>query len=203
MKRILALGISLALSWSAWAQVDHQQEIAEWQTEINQEFRSKRDSPLTKRDRKQFSGLDFFPISEDFRFQARFVRTPGQLPFQMTTTTGQKPVYEKYGEIHFTYQDVDYKLDVFQGQNLRHLSAYADHLFLPFLDATNGFDSYGGGRYLELLISQIQDDHVVIDFNKAYNPYCAYNDLYSCPLVPEQNYLDFRVAAGVKAFEGH
>ena len=78
---------------------------------------------------------------------------------------------------------------------------YEDYLFLPFLDNTNGVTSYGGGRYIELRISK--GDSIEIDFNSAYNPYCAYNEKYSCPIVPRENYLDIEVKAGVKAFKKH
>jgi len=204
MKRIIVFFLAGALTTSAMAQKNHQEEIEEWQAEMNEEFGNKKTSPLVKADRKQFTGLDFFPISDNFRFQARFVRTPGQLPFQMATTTGRKPIYEKYGEVHFTYQGNDYQLDVFQGHDLREMEEYANYLFLPFLDASNGFDTYGGGRYMEIWITDITEDgQLMVDFNKAYNPYCAYSDQYSCPVVPKQNYLDFRVEAGVMAFEGH
>ena len=78
---------------------------------------------------------------------------------------------------------------------------YKDYLFLPFLDDTNGEGSYGGGRYIDLRIPD--SDTMIIDFNTAYNPYCAYNDRYSCPIVPRQNYLDVAIEAGVKAFKKH
>ena len=78
---------------------------------------------------------------------------------------------------------------------------YEDYLFLPFLDNTNGEESYGGGRYVEARIPE--GDTIIIDFNKAYNPYCAYNEKYSCPIVPRQNYLPIEVKAGVKAFGKH
>ena len=73
-----------------------------------------------------------------------------------------------------------------------------DYLFLPFIDDTNGEESYGGGRYIDLRIPE--GDTIVIDFNKSYNPYCAYNDKYSCPIVPRINYLALEVRAGVMAF---
>jgi uncharacterized protein (DUF1684 family) len=76
---------------------------------------------------------------------------------------------------------------------------YRDYLFLPFADLTNGEETYGGGRYLDLTIPT--GNTILLDFNKAYNPYCAYNPKYSCPLVPKQNRLDIPIIAGVKAFK--
>ena len=78
---------------------------------------------------------------------------------------------------------------------------YEDYLFLPFLDDTNGEESYGGGRYIDCRIPE--GDTIEIDFNKAYNPYCAYNENYSCPIVPRENYLAIEVKAGVKVFKKH
>ena len=76
---------------------------------------------------------------------------------------------------------------------------YFDYLFLPFLDLTNGKTTYSGGRYIDLRIPE--GDTIIIDFNKAFNPYCAYSHHYSCPVVPSENYLDFEVRAGVKKFK--
>ena len=78
---------------------------------------------------------------------------------------------------------------------------YEDYLFLPFLDETNGLESYGGGRYINVRIPE--GDTMIIDFNKSYNPFCAYNDKYSCPIVPRENYLKTRIEAGVKGFAKH
>ncbi len=78
---------------------------------------------------------------------------------------------------------------------------YDDYLFLPFLDETNGDESYGGGRYVEARIPA--GDTLIINFNEAYNPYCAYNERYSCPIVPRANYINTRIKAGVKAFDKH
>ena len=77
--------------------------------------------------------------------------------------------------------------------------AESDYLFLPFLDATNGIETYGGGRYIDLSIPQ--GNQLTIDFNTAYNPYCAYNEKYSCPIVPRENYLPLKINAGVKRFK--
>ena len=78
---------------------------------------------------------------------------------------------------------------------------YRDYLFLPFLDATNGIETYGGGRYIDLTIPE--SNQITIDFNKSYNPYCAYNEKFSCPIVPRENYLSLKVNAGVKRFKDH
>jgi uncharacterized protein (DUF1684 family) len=103
--------------------------------------------------------------------------------------------------VTFNLKGNAYRLNVYQNQDLMKKEGFEDYLFLPFLDDTNGEESYGGGRYIDLGIPE--GDEVVIDFNKAYNPYCAYNEKYSCPIVPRENYLDLKVEAGVKAFQKH
>jgi uncharacterized protein (DUF1684 family) len=78
---------------------------------------------------------------------------------------------------------------------------FEDYLFLPFLDDTNGETSYAGGRYLDLRIPK--NDLIILDFNETYNPYCAYNERYSCPIVPRENYIPLKIEAGIKAFKKH
>ena len=89
-------------------------------------------------------------------------------------------------------------LNIYRNLDIVNKEGYEDYLFLPFLDDTNGFESYGGGRYIELDVTE--EDNLVIDFNSAYNPYCTYNEKYSCPIVPRENYLPIEINAGVKAF---
>ena len=119
----------------------------------------------------------------------------------MKTTTDRMPDYIKYGIVEFQIKGRTHKLNIYQNLDLLEEDGYEDYLFLPFLDNTNGEGSYAGGRYVE---SSIPDsDTLIIDFNTAYNPYCAYNDKYSCPIVPRENYVDENIMAGVKAFGNH
>jgi hypothetical protein len=113
----------------------------------------------------------------------------------MPTSTDRMPLYSKYGELTFKINGKELTLQVFQNQELIKREGYEDYLFVPFADLTNGGETYGGGRYLDFHIPK--SDEVYIDFNKAYNPYCAYSDRYSCPKVPDENYLDVLVEAGV------
>jgi hypothetical protein len=173
----------------------------EFQKEINAEYKDASTSPLKDKDHKNFKGLAFFKFDTTYVVRARFERTPEETPFQMKTTTERLPIYVKYGIVTFNLKRNAYRLNVYQNQDLMKKEGYEDYLFLPFLDDTNGEESYGGGRYIDLRIPE--GDEVVIDFNKAYNPYCAYNEKYSCPIVPRENYLDLKVEAGVKAFQKH
>ena len=172
-----------------------------FQIKMNAEFKDASKSPLKDKDRKDFKGLDFFKVDSTYVVTAIFERTPNETPFEMKTTTERLPVYVKYGIITFNLKGNDYQLNVYQNHDLMKKEGYDDYLFLPFLDDTNGEETYGGGRYIDLTAPEA--DELVIDFNTAYNPYCAYNEKYSCPIVPRDNYLDLKVEAGVKNFQKH
>jgi uncharacterized protein (DUF1684 family) len=173
----------------------------EFQKKMNSEFKDASTSPLKTKDLKKFKGLEFFKFDSAYVVKAILKRTPNEKPFEMKTTTSRLPRYVKYAVLEFELKEESFKLDIFQNLNLMDDPEYVDYLFLPFLDETNGESSYGGGRYIELRIPE--GDEILIDFNKAYNPYCAYNEKYSCPIVPRQNYLRTKVEAGDKAFKKH
>jgi uncharacterized protein (DUF1684 family) len=173
----------------------------EFQKEINAEYKDATTSPLKDKDRKGFEGLDFFKFDSIYIVKASFKRTPNETSFKMKTTTERLPEYVKYGELTFSLRGETFFLNIYQNQSLKEKDGFEDYLFLPFLDETNGVESYGGGRYIDARIPE--SNTVIIDFNKAYNPYCAYNDKYSCPLVPRENYLKTKIEAGVKVFKKH
>ncbi len=173
----------------------------EFQRKMNADFKDATKSPLKDKDRKKFKGLDFFKFDSTYVVKAAFVRTPEERVFKMKTTTDRLPDYVKYGYLTFELEGKTHQLNVYQNQNLINKPGFENYLFLPFLDNTNGETSYGGGRYIEMRIPE--NDSVIIDFNTAYNPYCAYNEKYSCPIVPRENYLDLDIRAGVKAFKKH
>jgi uncharacterized protein len=175
---------------------DYQKTIIEFQNKLNEEFRNPDESPLTLEDREKFDSLDFFPIDEKFRVVAKFETIENAIPFEMKTTTDRLPVYEIYGVATFNLDDIEYKLNIYQSHSLREKEDYKSYLFLPFTDATNGVETYGGGRFVDLEIPE--GDQILIDFNMAYNPYCAYNHSYSCPIPPEENDLNCEIRAGVR-----
>jgi len=170
----------------------------EYQDNLNKEFADSISSPLEKEDLTHFEKLDFFPISDTFIVQATFVKLKRGKVFEMKTTTSRKPKYKVFGLLRFQIEGKDFELFVYQNQDLIKKKEYKDYLFLPFTDYTNGVESYGAGRYIDFRIPA--SDQVIIDFNKAYNPYCAYNKKYSCPIVPEENDLKIEIKAGVKKF---
>lgn len=170
----------------------------EAQQELNKEYADSTSSPLTKEDLAHFKQLDFYPVSENYIVEAKFEKIKNGKVFKMKTSTDRLPKYKVFGLLHFTLEGKELQLYVYQNQELKKRQGYKDYLFLPFTDYTNGVDTYGAGRYLDMRIPK--DEKVIIDFNKAYNPYCAYNKKYSCPIVPEENDLKLEIKAGVKKF---
>lgn len=186
---LLLMYVSLAMS---------QETAEEFQANLNKEFANREESPLTDEDFKIFQSLDFYPIDEKFTVEAKFVSTPKEKVFKMKTSTTRLPEYKKYGELFFQIDGKSFKLNVYQNIELSKKEGYEDYLFLPFSDLTCGKESYIGGRYIDMRIPKTKT--VTIDFNKAYNPYCAYNHKYSCPIVPLENDLPIEILAGVKKF---
>jgi len=176
-------------------------EASKFQNKLNKEFSSNEDSPLTEEDLESFTKLDFFPIDSAFRVTAKLELHKDSKPFKMATTTDRLPIYNLYATASFTLQGKEFKLEIYQNEKLTLSPEYEDHLFLPFTDKTNGETSYGGGRYIDLNIPE--GDQIIIDFNQAYNPFCAYNHKYSCPIPPEVNHLDTEIKAGVMAYNTH
>jgi hypothetical protein len=170
----------------------------DFQKNLNIEFANAAQSPLTEKDLLAFKALDFFPIDSDFIVEATFIKSKNEKSFEMKTTTDRMPLYVKYGELSFVIKGETFKLNVYKNIELSRKKGFKNHLFLPFSDLTSGGETYGGGRYIDLQIPKGKT--ISIDFNKAYNPYCAYNYKYSCPLVPLENDLLTNINAGVKKF---
>lgn len=152
-------------------------------------------------DRKQ---LHFFDVDEKFRVTAKFERTQNGQWFEMPTSGRLKKVFRVYGILSFRINDTLVKLNLYQSQGLMGSDDYKNYLFLPFTDATTGTETYESGRYIDLLTSDIKNNEVIIDFNKAYNPYCAYvSGVYNCPIPPAANHLSVAIRAGEKAYGKH
>lgn len=202
--KYLIIIITLVLSSTIYSQKNsdsHIKEIEKFQNKINDEFRDVQHSPLTTDDLKTFEELDFFTIDSKFRVVAQLKKIKDAKIFKMQTTTDRLPLYKTYATATFKINGKEHILHIYQNVNLVLTAEYENYLFLPFTDKTNGNTTYGGGRYLDLVIPE--GDTMVIDFNKAYNPYCAYNGKYSCPIPPPTNHLDVDVNAGVKKFKDH
>lgn len=152
-------------------------------------------------DRKQ---IHFFEVNEKYKVVARFEKAQTNQWFEMPTSGKIKKKFRVYGTVSFTINDTLVKMNLYQSQGLMGADQYKNYLFLPFTDATTGVESYESGRYIDLQTSDIKNDEVVIDFNKAYNPYCAYvSGVYNCPIPPKENHLVIDIRAGEKAYGKH
>jgi uncharacterized protein (DUF1684 family) len=142
-----------------------------------------------------FEGLAYFKVDTNYRITARFTKDIGK-KFEMPTSTDRKPIYRQYGYVDFELNGSTNRLIVYQNMGLRKQKEYKTYLFMPFRDATNGKETYGGGRYLDLEIPS--GKAIILDFNRVYNPYCVYSHRYSCPIPPAENTLTIEIRAGEK-----
>ena len=139
-------------------------------------FKTSPQSPLSPEQKKSFSGLRYFDENPALRFTAPVERDPKPPTVQMATSMGHVAEFIHYGSMRFTVDGQAQVLQLYQGEG-------QDELFLPFMDATTGVETYGAGRYLD--VAERLDGTVLLDFNNAYNPYCAYDSTkWSCPLPP-------------------
>lgn len=168
----------------------------EYRLAQNLEFADSTETILEEADYLEFSSLDWYPVDTNFMVWARLELTPNTVPFDMPTTTDRKPRYRQYGILRFQLSDSTFALPVYRNLRLKSIPKYQDHLFFPFTDLSNGFGTYGGGRYLDVTIPE--GDSILLDFNRCYNPYCAYNGRYSCPIPPAENQINFKISAGVR-----
>ncbi len=200
--KILILGL-LTISCIANAQISNEKYLKESiqaQEALNAEYANPDKTPLLPEDMEAFEGLDFYPVNPNLIFEVNIKRTPQAIPFMMKRTKDEVK-YVKYGEVTFEYAGEKHTLNVYQNLDLiAKRPEFNSYLFLPFTDLTNGETTYGGGRYLDMEIPE-KGATLVLNFNKAYNPLCAYNKKYSCPIPPQENALNFKVEVGVKKFD--
>ena len=196
--RIL-LSIVIIFSFSCREEKRYQDlNLTEYQRQVNNYFKDASVSPLLPKDLKNFQGLDFFEFDSTYVVKAKIEETKESLPFKMKTTTDIPADVRKYGDLFFQITEKEFELSIYENLEYEGVEGYENYLFLPFLDNTNGNETYGGGRYLDLYLNGT--DKIIIDFNKAYNPQCVYDENFSCPIVPKKNFLNTRIEAGVKNF---
>jgi uncharacterized protein len=154
-------------------------------------------SPIDQADRERFQGLAYFAPDRGFAFETALRRFAKPEPVVMATSKQRPRNMLCIGELPFTYQGASYALRVFTSTD----PAERNEWFIPFTDATNGTDTYAAGRFLD--VSNARNDSTFLDFNYAYNPYCAYSHRYDCPIPPKENALPFAVRAGEKNYPLH
>jgi uncharacterized protein (DUF1684 family) len=203
MKKVLCFIISSLLfgllgSVKCIAQDGYLKSIQQYRDSVNRAWMNQETTVLIEEDFKEFKGLDYFPIDTMYRVKAKFAKLENTTVVRLKTTGTRLPQYRPFGTLTFTLHGKDNVLTLYQFADpskpeLKH------HLLLAFLDATNDEHTYMGGRYLDYDEREIQDE-VIIDFNRAYNPYCAYNYKYSCVIPPAENRLNIPIEAGAKKF---
>ena len=144
-------------------------------------------------------GLQYFYPDMNYLVDAIIKVDTGYPVFKMPTTTERQPNYRIYGFLEFSLKDTLCELVAYQNMDYKDHPEYGGSLFIPFKDNTNEYTTYGGGRYIDIKIPE--SVHFKLDFNTAYNPYCAYSDRWSCPIVPSNNTLELSVFAGEKAYK--
>jgi len=178
----------------------YEQKTKAYQDSINAVQANPKTTQIIEEEFAQFTGLHFFPISTAFVINATLVESKTHETFKLTYSDDPDvPVYVIYGKVNFTLNGQKYELSVYQNKEWLNDPAYKSHLFLPFKDWTNGPESYGGGRFMDLRIPA-HGDKITLDFNLSYNPPCAYNYYMACPLIPDSNQINTEVSAGILAY---
>lgn len=165
-------------------------ELTEFRERKDEFFAHHPQSPLTPEQRRGFTGLHYYPENDALRLEVKVERFPDPKPLQMQTSTGGVQTYTPFGRFQFQSEGQPAELTIYQ-------SEYG--FFLPFADSLSGKETYPAGRYLEP--EPLPGDRFLVDFNLAYNPSCAYNEMWSCPITPAENRLNVPIRAGEKLFE--
>lgn len=166
-------------------------ELEAFRIEKDDFFKNHPQSPLTREQRANFVGLSYFPENEALRLEVKLDEAVDRNEFAMQTSTGDVQMYSRAGRFRFMVDGHEAELTIYQGEH---------GFFLPFVDSLAGSETYPAGRYLEP--EPLPGGRFIVDFNMAYNPYCAYNERWSCPITPAENRLKVAIRAGEKLFHG-
>jgi uncharacterized protein len=178
-----------------WVLNDDQYLIEEqsWRTQRDEIFKSAPESPIPDSLKAQFKALNWFAVNPNYKIVAKFEQNPEFQRIEMPRSQSKPETYIIAGWVNFKVYDKPCKLTAYQPN-----AKDSKTLFIPFRDATTGKETYGGGRYID---TRLADDKVILDFNRAYNPYCVYNYSYACPIPPAENTLTVAIEAGEKDFQ--
>jgi len=165
-------------------------ELTDFRAEKDEFFGRHPQSPLTPEQKRGFVGLQYFPENDALRLEVQAEPLFDQQPMQMQTSTGGVQMYVRHARFKFQVDGQEAELTIYQSEN---------GYFLPFVDSLAGKETYPAGRYLEP--ESLPGNRFLVDFNLAYNPYCAYNEMWSCPITPAENRLKVPIRAGEKSFD--
>ena len=201
MKNILIVFAAIAVIFCVYWFFLKPDNLASYEDEITlyrhqraEFYRSSPESPFVVQ-KVNFSYLDYFPVDASFKIKAEYTTSQSLQKLALATSTGTYDTLLVAGTASFTWNNQKQTLLVLGTSNSD------DNLFIPFQDATTGNSTYGAGRYLE--VSRPDSKYIILDFNKCYNPYCAYTEGYTCPFPPKENRLGIAIEAGEKTYPGH
>lgn len=186
--------IVVAISFSCSSNKSYLGKMKDYRIKINKEFYDNEYLNLSK---EEIHRISYFPVDPKYNCDCGFKVYTQQDTIIMSTYAGTEKKFLVYGEASCSIENTEFKLDVYKSFNPL---TPKDYLFVPTKDLTSGEESYGGGRYIETKTTAIKNDSINLDFNKLYNPYCAYKDGFSCPIPPRKNHIDLAIYAGEKAF---
>ncbi len=173
-------------------------QLFEFRHEIDHFMKYHPQSPLDHDQRQDFEGLDYYEFNKNLVLEVEIDRFSDDEPIVvMQTSTGDEQEFRRWGKFSFEVEGQTVSLVIYS-------DPYGHEFFMPFRDATNGSETYGAGRYMDDHrpgLHRLEKDRFEIDFNFAYNPYCAYSPHYSCPLPPRENWLPVPIRAGEKNFK--
>ena len=181
-------------------------DVEKWKNGIEEERKQKNDffkwsiqSPIPWEEKEHFKGLDYYPPDIKYRFELELFEHSQKSILEIEDTKGNIRKFIRWGEFRFGIDGVDCKLQAYKSDE------QDERLFIPFRDLTSGKETYGAGRYLDLEADKdlTEEGKWILDFNKAYNPWCAYSKDYACPLTPPENWLKVPIYAGEKNYKKH
>lgn len=193
MKKYLFLACIVVLFSCGKSKIKSSETIDQKRANKIAEFIDPNKSPLDAEELKTFKGITFFPFDENYKVKATLVKMTDMPEFDMPHSLNRTYKYQKFGEVNFVLFEKKFTLPIYTNDRLKKDSS----LFFSFTDLTNGKQTYGGGKYIDVHFDGISNE-IEIDFNESYFPYCAYSQRYSCPIVPSENHIDLEVLAGEK-----
>lgn len=196
-KYLITLVSLMLINKNVLAQKAYYDSINNYWQQYKQDLLSDPRKPILAADTQY---LHFYPTNIKYKVIARFIKANDTTGFDMPTQSGKVKKYFVYGYFQFTLNGKRQKLLIYQSAQLMSKAGYEDYLFLPFNDYTNNATTYGGGRYLDFKLADIKNGKLELDFNKAYNPYCAFATGFNCPIPPVENRMKIFIKAGEKNF---
>ena len=193
MKLFLSISVLIIFTKATFSQKTYSDSIQTYLTNYVETH-----DVISGDDKKYFR---FYEPDQIYKVKAKFTKVENGKWFKMETSGVIKKTFRVYGVASFSIHDTSLSLNIYQSQSLMEDDKYKDYLFLPFTDLTTGNETYHTGRYMDFTINDIKNSELEIDFNKAYNPSCAYvNGKYNCPVPPRENSLPIEIKAGEMNF---